>query len=119
MNKHLVKAGFLAGILATSGGLAAAEEGAAQAAGNKSVEEKAAPCVACHGEKGVSPTAAFPIIAGQHASYLEKAMKDYRDGARKNAVMAGQAANLSDQDIKALAAYYARQKGPLYTPAGD
>ncbi len=88
-------------------------------ASSKSVEEIAAPCAACHGPTGVSPSGAFPIIAGQHVTYLEKALQDYRSGARKNAIMAGQVANLSDADISNLAAYYSRQEGPLYTPTGD
>lgn len=89
------------------------------AAAGKSAEELAAPCAACHGPAGVSPTAAFPTIAGQHKTYLAKALEDYRSGARKNAIMAGQAANLSDADIKKLAAYFSKQEGPLYTPTGD
>lgn len=78
-------------------------------------EKKAAPCAACHGANGMSPSPAFPNIAGQHASYLIVALEQYQSGDRNNPIMAGQAANLSAQDIEDLAAYYAQQSG-LYTP---
>ena len=42
---------------------------------------------------------------------MEKALRDYRDGRRTNPIMAPMAANLSDQDIKDLAAWYAKQEG--------
>ncbi|MDX1496008.1 MAG: hypothetical protein R3352_00480 [Salinisphaeraceae bacterium] len=85
-------------------------------AASKSLEELTAPCAACHGPTGVSQSGAFPTIAGQHVSYLEKALLDYQSGERKNAIMAGQVTNLSKSDIEALAKYYANQEGPLYTP---
>ena len=78
-------------------------------------EQKAAACAACHGATGVSPSPAFPTIAGQHASYLAVALEQYQKGERNNPIMAGQAANLSAQDIKDLAAYFSQQSG-LYTP---
>lgn len=69
-------------------------------------------CVACHAEKGISrPPVLFPHLAGQHASYLEHALRGYRDGSRKNQIMNQQAAELSNDDIKALAAFYAAQDG--------
>lgn len=74
-------------------------------------------CAACHGEKGdksLLPT--YPIIAGQYASYLEHALRDYRSGARRNLVMNAQAAGLSDAEIRALSRFYAQQESPLYTP---
>lgn len=97
----------LIGALATTPALAAGNPAAG--------EEKAAPCAACHGPTGVSPSPAFPTLAGQHADYLVHSMERYRDGTRKNPIMAGQAANLSDQDIADLAAFFATQTG-LYTP---
>jgi len=76
--------------------------------------EKAAVCSACHGEAGVSPAPNWPNLAGQYPSYLEHSIAQYRSGERKDAVMMGQASNLSDQDIADLAAFYAAQSG-LYT----
>lgn len=68
-------------------------------------------CAACHGPDGNSPTAAFPKIAGQHATYLEKTLNDYKSGARKDPIMAGMAAPLSKRDIENLAAYFSSQSG--------
>lgn len=95
---------------------ASANEDAAAApaaAGGKPAQ--VAVCAACHGETGVSATPLFPNLAGQHRSYIEVALKGYKSGARKNAVMAAQAAGLSDGDIKALAAWYSSQEPVLYT----
>ncbi len=90
---------------------AAAVEGNVEAG-----KAKSATCAACHGPDGNSPTDMYPKIAGQHASYLYKQLKDYKQGAatggkegRNNAVMAGMVAALSDQDMKDLAAFYASQ----------
>ena len=79
-------------------------------------KEKSAPCAACHGPDGNSPSPAFPIIAGQYADYIVKALADYKSGKRNNPIMAGFAANLTDQDREDLAAYYASQQSGLYTP---
>jgi cytochrome c553 len=49
----------------------------------------------------------WPNLAGQNAAYLEKQMKDYRDGRRQDPIMASMATALSDTDIADLAAYYA------------
>jgi cytochrome c553 len=66
-------------------------------------------CAACHGADGNSATADFPRIGGQYADYLAKALRDYKSGQRKNAIMAGFAQALSKQDVENLAAYYAAQ----------
>lgn len=91
------------GVLLASGGALAGNPVAGQA--------KSKPCAACHGADGNSATADFPRLAGQHADYLVKAMKDYKSGARKNAIMAPQAANLSVRDMEDLAAFYSLQQG--------
>lgn len=70
-------------------------------------------CVACHGVDGNSATADFPKLAGQHRDYLEKALRDYQSGARKNAIMAGFAGALSRADIENLAAHYSSQPAVL------
>ncbi len=84
----------------------------AHAGGNAEAgKAKSAPCAACHGPDGNSPTPSFPKLAGQHEDYLYHSLKDYKTGKRKNPIMSGQVANLSDRDMKDLAAYFARQKG--------
>ena len=75
---------------------------------------KSAVCAACHGADGNTPIDAnTPKLAGQHEDYLAKVLRDYRSGARANAIMGAQAGNLKDQDIDDLAAYYAAQNGDL------
>lgn len=81
--------------------------------------EKSATCAACHGVDGNSQIDTNPILAGQYSSYLEHALKSYRDGSRQNAIMAGFAAQLTDQDIADLAAWFASQEGPLQTAPID
>ena len=80
------------------------------------VSDKMATCSACHGERGISPMGMYPNLAGQHHSYLEHALASYRDGTRKNPIMTGFASALSEDDIKAIVAYFSSQKG-LFTPA--
>ncbi len=72
---------------------------------------KAAACAGCHGADGNSKVPTFPILAGQHADYLLQALKDYKSGKRKNAIMQGQVAALSEEDMANLAAWFASQKG--------
>jgi cytochrome c553 len=67
-------------------------------------------CAACHGVDGNSPIPANPSLAGQHSNYLYKQLTDYKAGRRKNPVMNGMVANLSDDDMRNLAAYFAAQK---------
>ena len=76
-------------------------------------QTKAVACQACHGADGNSIAPIYPKLAGQYASYLVKALQDYRSGKRKNVVMAGFATTLSDQDIEDLAAYYAAMDSEL------
>jgi len=68
-----------------------------------------AACTACHQPNGMgNPAAGFPGIAGQHATYIEKALKDFRAQARANdanGMMRGVAENLTDAEIVAVAQY--------------
>jgi cytochrome c553 len=68
-------------------------------------------CASCHGMDGNSPVPNFPKIGGQARTYLEKVLKDYKSGERKDPIMAGMAANLSVEDIESLAFYYSSQSG--------
>ena len=80
----------------------------AEPVGNKADgETKAAVCAACHGPKGISVYPLWPSLAGQQEAYLAKQIKEFRDGARVEATMQPFVANLTDQDIADLAAYYA------------
>lgn len=67
-------------------------------------------CAACHGADGNSSITLNPKLAGQHPEYLLKQLKNFKEGKRANAVMAPIAANLSADEMKNLAAYYADKK---------
>jgi len=67
--------------------------------------------VACHGQNGIGVSPAWPTLAGQHEEYLEHSLNQYRNGERKQTVMAQMAVGLSDADVKLLARYYARLEG--------
>jgi len=77
-------------------------------------------CAGCHGADGNASgglkQAGYPSLAGQYDDYIERALLDYKSGARENAIMAGFAKGLSKQDIKNLARWYRSQKGNLNAP---
>lgn len=64
-------------------------------------------CGACHTFDGSRGAPANPIIAGQHADYLLKQLQEFKAGKRKNAVMSGMVAALSEDDMRHVAAFYA------------
>jgi cytochrome c553 len=64
-------------------------------------------CTACHAADGSRGAPANPILQGQHADYLFKQLTEFKSGKRKNAVMQGMVAALSEDDMKQLAAFYA------------
>lgn len=68
-------------------------------------------CVACHGTDGNSSTAANPKLAQQHPEYLVKQLKEYKSGKRANAIMAGFASALSEQDMVDISHWLAAQTG--------
>ena len=85
---------------------------AAIAGGDPAVgKKKSEPCKACHGEAGISVSQEFPNLAGQNADYMAAVLGHYKNGRRKNAIMQGQAANLSTRDIQDLSAYFSSLKG--------
>ena len=69
-----------------------------------------ATCAACHGIDGHSVNAEWPKLAGQHEAYIVKQLQDYKSGKRVNALMAGIAPGLSDEDMRNLSAYFSTQK---------
>ncbi len=109
--KKMVSAA-LAGLII---GLAAAP---AWAAGDKVAgKAKSTTCAACHGMDGNSANPQFPKLAGQHASYIVKQLQDFQHKRRVDPTMSPQAANLSEQDMADLAAYYEAQ--PVKPGMGD
>jgi cytochrome c553 len=72
-------------------------------------------CTSCHGVDGIAVAPMYPSLAGQHEDYLARALEEYQKGGRKNAIMKQFAANLSADDINAIAAYFAHQTPALKT----
>lgn len=122
MKKFLMVFCVLAGVssFATAGGDAA------------SGKDKAAACVACHGQGGNSSVPTFPKLAGQNERYLLKQLQDIQCGflseeqqkaekcaARSVPTMAGQLDNFDDQDLADIAAYYASQTGSVGQAKAD
>ena len=71
-------------------------------------------CIDCHGAGGNAPIdATYPKLGGQYRDYLVHALQMYRSGARSNALMSQQARDLTDEQIRDLAAYFASQPTQL------
>lgn len=70
----------------------------------------AAVCAACHGADGNSGSPVNPKLAQQHPEYLIKQLQEFKSGARKNAIMQGLAASLSDEDMKNISYWLASKK---------
>jgi cytochrome c553 len=105
----MMRAAALAGMLVLTAGHCLAQD-AAKAQGIAGQV-----CAACHAADGNSTAAANPKIAGQIADYTHKQLLDFKPQggkkpARESAVMNGMVANLSEADMKSLAAFYADQK---------
>lgn len=104
---HWIFGALFACVFATSSALAA--PGSIEAGGAKAEAER---CNECHGAQGqgdghTNPEVRFPKLAGQHASYLVTQLQRYRSGQRKHEVMKLNTRDLSDDDLRDLAAFYA------------
>lgn len=75
-------------------------------------QTKSMQCVACHGAAGISTNPTFPHLAGQHATYLEMQLENFRTGERYHPLMTPVAQSLTQQDIADLSDYFSRV-GPL------
>jgi len=70
-------------------------------------EEKSQVCIACHGEKGISQQDNYPHLHGQRQTYLLRQLRTFRDGGdRRDPIMTPMLENMTDQDLKNLAAYF-------------
>jgi len=94
----LALAGSVAGVSAS------AQEGSVEAGRTKSVT-----CAACHGADGNSVTPDWPMLAGQHASYIVRQLRAFKNGERTDVTMKPFADLLSEQDMLDVAAYFAAQ----------
>lgn len=105
-------------LIASLGAFAVA--GNAMAAGDATAgQAKSAACAGCHGADGNSMNPVWPKLAGQHANYIAKQLKDFKSGERKDATMTAMAAGLSDEDMANLGAYFGAQKIKQGTTAED
>ncbi len=84
----------------------------AQPAPAQPIEEKAQICSACHGEAGIPQEKTTPVIWGQNEGYLYLNLRDFNKGSRKNDQMSPIAADLTKDDMKALAAYFSKKAWP-------
>jgi len=82
------------------------------------IAEMAQRCDRCHGVDGNSTDPRSPALAAQRTDYLERVLRLYRTGERKSKAMTAMLDGLSDADLDALAAHYARQKARavIYVP---
>ena len=77
----------------------------------------AAACFTCHGTDGRSVGGVPPSLAGQDRNYLLQAMKDFKAGKRPATIMHQQAKGYTDEELEALAGYFARAKPGQGVPA--
>jgi cytochrome c553 len=94
---------------------------AAQAAGNADEGKKnSAVCAGCHGADGNSGiNSLWPKLAGQHPQYIEKQLKDFKDGKRSDPLMSPMAMPLTEQGMADLAAYFSSQSKKIGTAKAD
>ncbi|MCK7547679.1 c-type cytochrome [Marinobacter koreensis] len=100
--KHFAVAGLVAAVVALPTAASAADMAAGKA-------KATSVCAACHGQNGVAQIPTYPNLAGQNEQYLVMALKAYKNKQRTGgqaAIMQGQAAALSDEDIANVAAYF-------------
>ena len=71
---------------------------------------KAATCVACHGPNGNATLPLNPILAGQTSRYLYLQLRDFQEGRRSDPQMSPMAKDLTRDEMRELADYFAAQK---------
>ncbi|WP_109121329.1 cytochrome c4 [Azospirillum sp. TSO22-1] len=78
-------------------------------------------CGECHGLDGLSAVPRFPRLAGQDRAYIEKQLRDFRAGRRRNdgGQMSGSVSELTDETIPPVAAHFSAQAPLPASPAGD
>lgn len=101
---------------------AIAQDKAAPPVAAASAEVPVSMCIGCHAIPGYQASFPYvyrvPKIGGQSQQYLEAALKAYRQGARNHPSMTAVAKGLTDQQISAVAAYYAaRGNAPVVAAA--
>jgi cytochrome c553 len=104
--RHLLLAMFLSvALIGCSDEGTPEKQNLADIAAGKAVAEKE--CKGCHGLDGKGAAAGIPNLAGQRGRYIMASLKEYRDGVRVHAALKTIAANMSEADARAVAAFYA------------
>ena len=104
-------AASMAAVLLGAGVVRAAEPAASVKPDLAAGEAKASQvCVACHAADGSRGAPAYPVLQGQHPEYLAKQLRDFKAATRKNPVMQGMAAPLTEADIRNVSAFYASKQ---------
>ncbi len=80
------------------------------------VKEQAEACAGCHGENGISQTENIPSLAGQPDQFIQWQLVFFRAGARKNEQMQPIAADISNDDVRNLSAYFSQLTPPKAPP---
>ena len=101
---RLLHSAVMAMLGALSLPVAATATQAELARGEEIVQAK---CFICHGAEGESSSPAFPRLAGQNASYVQRQLSDYKSGKRKSSTMQPMVEDLTEPDFKALGAFFA------------
>jgi len=102
------------GHTSSSSGLPAGNAAAGQQLAEAKNAKTGQACVDCHGAGGNAPIdPTYPKLGGQYYDYIAHSLQMYRDGERQHALMASQAADLTDQQIADLAAYFGSQPSEL------
>ena len=118
--RHLLTGLLLASIGATAAAADAPPSAAAKPDMAKGQATSNQVCAACHTNDGSRGSPANPILQGQHPEYLVKQLTDFKSDKRPSAVMKGFASQLSEQDMKNVAAFYAaKQAKPGFAKSKD
>ncbi len=72
-------------------------------------------CVSCHGPEGIGVAPMYPNLAGQHASYLARAIQEYHNKDRQNPIMDSMAASLTPAEITTIVDYFSSLRPGLRT----
>lgn len=120
--RNRLAAALLAALVALAFAPALAQEGAdlGESLVMQGNAQGALPCASCHMPDGAGvPAANYPRLAGLHADYIAKQLEDFQADLRRNPVMAPIAKALSEEEIAAVAAYYAARRAPFSAPDAE
>jgi cytochrome c553 len=119
--RHLLLAMFLSvALIGCSDEGTPAKQSAADISAGKIVADKE--CKGCHGLDGKGTAAGIPNMAGQRGRYIMAALQEYKEGKRVHAALRAIAKDLSENETRAVAAFYASLrpipavKEPVFSP---